>query len=270
MGYTERSFSFPGPTELDCYYCGKRTEELNHEYPMRLYEYYIFVFVKSGSATLRTPYGFTRVKGPALMVLYPYELVGYKTDTGVLWTIWWVNVSGPMVLPLLESLSLSRERPVIRLRNSGEVELAYEALLTSMEKTGFADRLESISRLMRLFSALAENGRTEEADMVIHASHMIEFSYGQAISLASIAESLNVDKCYLAKRFRAQTGETVGERIRSVRIQRACALLQNTNLPLQEVASSVGIQDGLYFSRVFRKVMGQSPSEYRASFRRYS
>ena len=168
-----------------------------------------------------------------------------------------------MLNPLLESLKLTRDNPVTPLHNPAETEAAFEGLLRSMEYTGFSERLESLSALLRLFSVLSRNNQRDEDDIALLAAHIIEYSYAQALTLSSIAESLHVDKCYLAKRFRAATGETVGNRIRNVRIQRACALLQNTALPVQEISTSVGISDSLYFSRVFRKVMGESPSEYR-------
>ena len=263
MEYLERPFSFPGPTELNCFYCGKRIDVYDHVFEPRLFEYHILVYIHSGSAVFRSSFGERKISGPALLVMFPFDLVGYRTDPGISWTIWWVCVGGDMLNPLLQSLHISREEPVVPLRNAGETEAAFEALFRSMEHTGFAERLESLSLLLRLFSVLAANQRGDDADLVIHASHIIEYSYAQALSLSSIAESLHVDKCYLAKRFKAETGETVGGRINRVRIARACALLQNTRLPVQEIAMSVGFEDSLYFSRVFRKTLGNCPTEYR-------
>ena len=263
MDYAERAFSFPGPTELNCFYCGKRMETYDHVFEPRLFEYHILVYIRSGSALFKSSRGIHRIKGPALLVMFPFELVSYRADPGIPWTIWWVCVGGKMLDPLLESLKLTRDNPVAALHNPMETEAAFESLFRSMEFTGFSERLESLSALLRLFSVLSRNNRQEEDDIALLAAHIIEYSYPQALTLSSIADSLHVDKCYLAKKFRAATGETIGNTIRNVRIQRACALLQNTDIPVQEVATSVGISDSLYFSRLFRKVMGESPSEYR-------
>ena len=63
-----------------------------------------------------------------------------------------------------------------------------------------------------------------------------------------------------------ETGFSVIEYINNCRIGRACTMLNNTNVQIKDVALSVGFSDQLYFSKVFRKLKGITPTEYRKKY----
>lgn len=71
------------------------------------------------------------------------------------------------------------------------------------------------------------------------------------------------DKFYLSKMFKETYGTTVNNYLISKRITRAKQLLRFTDMTVDEVSAAVGMGDANYFSRMFRKVEGSSPREYR-------
>lgn len=68
---------------------------------------------------------------------------------------------------------------------------------------------------------------------------------------------------YLASVFKKEKGMSVGEYHTRLRVQRACGMLRATSLRISEVSEEVGYPDPLYFSRVFRQIMGMGPREWR-------
>lgn len=88
--------------------------------------------------------------------------------------------------------------------------------------------------------------------------------YTEEISLERVAGEVNLTPYYYSKIFKRLTGETVGDYLTRVRMERAKELLANPNVSIKEACFAAGYNDPNYFSRVFKKVTGQTPSEYRA------
>lgn len=84
-----------------------------------------------------------------------------------------------------------------------------------------------------------------------------------SISLDKVAKSVNISPNYLSAVFSQEVGQTLTEYITSRRIHEAKNMLRNTDLRLSEIAFAVGYKDPHYFSFVFKKVSGCTPSEYR-------
>lgn len=87
--------------------------------------------------------------------------------------------------------------------------------------------------------------------------------YGEDISIQSISKKFTVNPCYLSQLFKRETGMTFTDYITDLRIKNACTLLQNTEMTINEVAEKVGFNDYYYFTRVFKKVTGSTPSQCR-------
>ncbi len=85
----------------------------------------------------------------------------------------------------------------------------------------------------------------------------------EPISLATIAARFYLSESYIARIFKSELGETVGSYILKQKINLACALLVNTDMSVSEVAEEVGFSTPYYFSTVFSRHTGVSPSAYR-------
>ena len=85
------------------------------------------------------------------------------------------------------------------------------------------------------------------------------------LSTKDIAAHLNVTPNHLSGRFHTEVGMTISDHIRTQRMEIAAELLRTTNLSVQEIAGTVGIDDAGYFSRQFRRSYGIPPMQYRAA-----
>jgi len=108
--------------------------------------------------------------------------------------------------------------------------------------------------------------RNENAEppIITQARGYIEEHYTEDISLGQVAKAVNVSTFYFCKTFKKITGLNYTDYVSRVRIERSKNLLLNRNLRVSEIAFEVGFQSLTHFNRVFKKVLGQSPTEYRA------
>ena len=88
-------------------------------------------------------------------------------------------------------------------------------------------------------------------------------NYYRDISLTEIAQIMEVNPNYLSRAFSKEYGDSLISYINSVRLQAASSLLKNTNLKNYEIAERVGYQSVEHFGRIFKKMTGCTPGEYR-------
>lgn len=93
--------------------------------------------------------------------------------------------------------------------------------------------------------------------------------FSENLTLACIAEMVDVHPVYLAAAFRSRYHCTIGDYVRQLRVEYACRELLNSDVPLVEIALSAGFSSQSHFSRTFKLLTGMSPAQYRA-FRKSS
>lgn len=86
------------------------------------------------------------------------------------------------------------------------------------------------------------------------------------LSAQSIAKEFNINSNYFSQLFKKELGISFTEYVSKLRIDYACKLLKTTDISISEVSEQLGYNDYFYFSRVFKKIMGKSPSAYRMDY----
>ncbi len=106
--------------------------------------------------------------------------------------------------------------------------------------------------------------KKQQRDMLIQAMEFINEHYpDESISLDRVARKVNISPNYFSAMFSQEVGQTFVEYLTSKRIGEAKRMLRQTDKRSSEIAFAVGYKDPHYFSFVFKKVSGCTPSEYR-------
>lgn len=130
---------------------------------------------------------------------------------------------------------------------------------------------DSILRLVTIFaqhlSALSNQimvqKSTEEAPVITRARAFIAEHQAEELSLVQVAKAVNTSSYYFCKVFKKSTGITFVEYLSRVRTERVKQLLVNPHTRVSEAAFEAGFQSLSQFNRVFRRIVGESPSDYR-------
>ena len=108
--------------------------------------------------------------------------------------------------------------------------------------------------------------RSEKSnDIVENARKYIDENYSKDISLDDISRIMDISPYYFSKLFKEKTGVGYVEFLTALRIEKAKELLKQPDKSMKEICLSVGYSDPNYFSRIFKKVVGIPPTEYRES-----
>ena len=121
----------------------------------------------------------------------------------------------------------------------------------------FAQQLSSLSNELMLKSV------TTEPPAVAKARAFIADHLGEALSLELVAQASHMSAFYFCKVFKAATGVTLTDYIARARIEKTKRLLLNPHVRISEAAFEAGFQSLSQFNRVFRRVVGESPTVYR-------
>ncbi|KIL42365.1 hypothetical protein SD70_02095 [Gordoniibacillus kamchatkensis] len=102
--------------------------------------------------------------------------------------------------------------------------------------------------------------------VVAKAIEYIQAHYAEAISLRDVAKTVNMSKNYFSEVFKKVTGQNFVDYLIQLRLNRSKDLLQDSALKVYEVAEMSGFSDVKYFSKLFKKVMQISPTDYREEY----
>ncbi len=184
-----------------------------------------------------------------------------------------IRMPGLSGLELLQAIpEVSPESKVVIISGYAEFSYAQEAV----QHHAYDYLLKPIKpeELSRVMTAIINerDGVTDEERMPVVSDRMIDNvlseireHYMEDISLTSLSAKYNISMGHLSKLIKEQLSVNFSDYIASLRIQRAKELLRDDSLSIQEISEIVGYNDYFYFTKVFKKVEGISPSKYRKS-----
>jgi AraC family transcriptional regulator len=128
--------------------------------------------------------------------------------------------------------------------------------------------------LLELLSGLSGRGLGDENKAappqqprwLTRAIDLLHAHYREPLSLAAVAKEVSVHPAHLAQVFRRQTGCTVGQYIRRLRLEFAIRELSASETPLTDIALTAGFYDQSHFTHTFKRYTGMSPIDMRTAF----
>ena len=184
--------------------------------------------------------------------------------------VYWVHFTGSDVKNILHSYNIPMDDPIFYSGASSTYSYLFKEMIHELQncKTGYEDLL---TMYLRQIFLLVQRTRQEERPTVsTYIQEEMEFArryfnehYNEPISIQEFAESRNMSVCYFQRNFKQIVKHTPMQYLLTIRVNNAASLLETTDYSMAEIAAIVGYEDPLYFSRLFRKIKGVSPRDYR-------
>ena len=247
----------------------KNTKKLPTRRPKGRLDYQL-LYVLSGKAHLFFN-GEERIVNAGRMVLIQprveqrYDYYGEEKPE-----VYWVHFTGSDVKNILRKYGIPMDDPIFNSGASSTYSYLFKEMIHELQncKTGYEDLL---TMYLRQIFLLVQRTRQEERPTVsTYIQEEMEFArryfnehYNEPISIQEYAESRNMSVCYFQRNFKQIVKHTPMQYLLTIRVNNAASLLETTDYSMAEIAAIVGYEDPLYFSRLFRKIKGVSPRDYR-------
>ena len=230
--------------------------------------YYLIHYVTRGAGYFETEGRKVRVSAGDIFMMHPGQLVSYYSpDPKETWSFCWIGFSGSRAKDYLGLTGLTS------CTKKGVGIQFYIQIMDCLKYVEENDRNISQFRLnacvMNCLMALTKDSAKRRIKPEEHAERAvsyIEYNYMKGITARDVYTYLNLDRTYFYRIMKEHTGMSPEQFIIRYKVSKSLELLRHSGYSITEIAAFVGVGDVFYFSRLFKKVMNMSPSEYRRKY----
>ncbi len=132
-------------------------------------------------------------------------------------------------------------------------------------------RLENIEDLclwllkitQKFVDSVGEGDEIKNLQVIQKAAEYMKNNFTEKLTIDDISQAVYLSPCYLSKIFKQELGCTIMEFLTKIRIEEAKKLLKNPKYNIMQVANEIGFEDPSYFTKVFKRSEGVTPSQYK-------
>lgn len=184
--------------------------------------------------------------------------------------VYWVHFTGSNVKNILRHFDIPLDSPVFHCGTPAIYTHLYKEMIHEFQtcRTGYQELVEMYLR--QLFLAI-QRTRQEHSpsissylqDEIAYARRYFQEHYNESINIEEYAQSRGMSVSWFMRNFKQIARQSPMQYILNLRINNAVSLLESTDYNVAEISAIVGYDNPLYFSRIFKKTKGVSPSDYR-------
>jgi len=184
--------------------------------------------------------------------------------------VYWVHFTGSDVRNILKHYDIPLDRNVIYSGSSATYAYLFKEMINELQtcRTGYQELLEMYLR--QIFLLVQRSWEERKPTVSSYLQEEIDYArkyfnehYNEDISIEEYAQSRGMSVSWFLRNFKQMTMKSPMQYILAIRINNAVSLLETTDYNVTEISTIVGYENPLYFSRIFKKQKGVSPSEYR-------
>jgi AraC-like DNA-binding protein/mannose-6-phosphate isomerase-like protein (cupin superfamily) len=246
----------------------------HHRQRPRGTEGHIIIYCVSGKGKARIEEQAYTISAGEFILLPANKAHEYSADENHPWTIYWVHFAGTNSENFIHMMIQKMGTPVFPISFQENRLKLFEEIYSNLEKGYSIDNICYASLGLQYFLASCcfdtnynLQSKKEKNDSIDLCITYMQKNIKRTLTLGEIAGAANLSPSHITTLFKKKTGFTLIEYFNQMKTQKACQYLLFTNLRINEIASRLGIDDPYYFSRMFTKIIGKSPLQYRCSKR---
>ncbi len=248
---------------------GKYLQSDNYQINQQHHEQYSLIYCQSGQGALDYKDKVRTINRGDLVLIPPHQAFSYQAEQDN--TVYWINFAGKLADDFAERLLMKMDDGVAHVGVLSNIIADFDYLL-ELGSRGYTatNVIHAVHLLQQALSFLALQLRTAEFSKATNfdleaIENLMRNNLHQELNLDVLAHYSQLSKFHFAKKFKELTDTSPIQHFINLKIQQACFQLDNSELTVKSVGESLGYNDPYYFSRLFKKIVGMSPKQYRDS-----
>lgn len=252
-------------TGLAVYSTGYEKCAPGHQWGPGVRDHYLVHYIASGEGSYTCGGQEYALCEGDLFLIFPSQVVHYRAAADNPWEYYWVGLNGTDAHRMVTMAGFSADCPVIH-TDDPAIQEALLRIYYARGNTPAADA-EMAGHLQLFLAQLIRRQGTVQNPLgnqtyLAQALRYIQHNYAADIGVSDIADFVGISRSQLYRAFQSEFRISPHAYLQKYRISEACTLLRNQALTVAQVAGSVGFNDPLYFSRVFRQTKHCTPTDY--------
>lgn len=251
-------------------YCGSENCTPGYSYGPAVRSQYLLHYITKGEGTYTVNNKTYKLGKNQGFLICPDTITYYEADKDNPWSYMWIGFNGVKAETYLNYANLNDENLIYEYSKDDALK-DYISEMLKLTEMDYANELRLEGLLYLFMSKLVESRKDisnkmsyKSAELYLEKSiEFIENNYPNNIKINDIANYIGINRSYLTHIFKKNIDMSPQDFLLNYKIEKACTLLQNTDLSIKVVAKSIGYSDPLTFSKIFKKIKGESPKNYR-------
>ncbi len=203
-----------------------------------------------------------------LFFVLPEQPHAYGTDDEASWTIHWVHFEGEETAVFLNLLNITVQNPILTIGEQLSIIQLFHQIY-DLCQLGYSETflLNNASTLRQILSRIAlQNTLTSPTEKGLNIEAILQFMHrnlDKNYTVSTFAKQANLSPSHFSRQFHQKTGYAPIDYFIRLKIQHATELLAASDMMVKEISRALGYEDAYYFSRLFKKIVGMSPKQYR-------
>ena len=262
---TQSGADFPSPEHPDEYYFTWKVGRILHEWQI--------IFIEKGHGVVEFRGDRRKVEAGSMIVLPPKCWHRYKPDPKTGWTTYWIGFSGDLADRMIGVAGFSSDGDVRSFKNNIPIIQLFAATVTDLLANDNHSPFSAAASIPMLVAALLEAPKNDQtaddtsSSAILKAQMYITEHLSETIDFEALAQKVGLTYRSFRYLFVRESGQSPLQYQLERRLARAKNLLASSDMPVKDIAETLGFNSTWYFAHFFQKHAKTSPAAYRKQHR---